>query len=99
MMRRMPPARMRMARLALLMLAVLLVAACGQEAPLRAVRATPSPSPYATRTPAPVTLPTVAVAMDTPVALPAEGQSTAALERALGDPHAPITVVEYSDYQ
>jgi hypothetical protein len=92
-----------MARLVLLVLPALLVASCGQEAPQRAMRATPSPSPYATRTPAPVTLPTVAVDIGTPVTMPDGGSASMtapeALNRTLGDPDAPITVVEYSDYQ
>jgi hypothetical protein len=83
-------------RLLLALLPVLLMAACGQEAPPRISRAAPSPSPYATRTPTSVTLPTVAVDAGTPVAAPA---SDVALNRSLGDPNAPITVIEYSDYQ
>lgn len=93
----------RMLRLVLLVLPALLVASCGQEAPQRAMRVTPSPSPYATRTPAPVTLPTVAVDIGTPGTISDRaGTSTIApeaLNRTLGNRNAPITVVEYSDYQ
>ncbi len=91
------------ARLVLL-LSVLLVSACGQEAPPRAERATPIPSSYATRTPTSVTLPTVAVDTLTPVTNSmGDSMPTATtpqvLARALGNPNAPITVIEYSDYQ
>lgn len=98
----------------LMLLPVLLVAACGAEAPPRVARAAPTPSPYATRTPTPVTLPTLAID-PTALAEPAEPIPTAlvAVEstvtapdavaqgdpRSLGDPNAPITIVEYSDFQ
>jgi protein-disulfide isomerase len=71
-----------------LLCCLLVVAACGPEAPPRAARpAAPAPTPLIPQ-PTPQQ---VAPAADTPAAPDNP--------RALGDPAAPITVVEFSDYQ
>jgi hypothetical protein len=60
------------------------LAACGREAPPRASTAAPSS----------------ARSLPTSVAAPISDAPPAAAElRALGDPNAPITVIEYGDYQ
>jgi hypothetical protein len=70
-------------RLFLFVLCVVLVTACGEEAPPRIARPTSSPpAPAPVRIPAPI------------------GDAQAAPDpRTLGDPNAPITVIEYADYQ
>jgi hypothetical protein len=66
-----------------MLLALLLLVACGREAPPRAGTAAPtSARPLPTLAPAPL--------LDT---------AAAPEQRALGDPNAPITVIEYGDYQ
>lgn len=81
--------------LALLFSAILLLAACGKEAPPRAARAarTAQPAQSAQPTqPAPESEPTD-TRLAAQIAQPIEDR------RSAGDPHAPITVVEYGDYQ
>jgi hypothetical protein len=68
---------------AILFLALVL-AACGREAPPRASTAAPISARQ---------LPTAAAA---PIL---DAAPAAAEQRALGDPDAPITVIEYGDYQ
>jgi protein-disulfide isomerase len=66
---------------------VALAAACGPEAPPRLGGSS-------------VVGPTRAAPLLGPTDPPAQGAQTAANNpRALGDPNAPIVVVEYSDYQ
>jgi hypothetical protein len=71
------------AHLLLLLCAVICITACGEEAPPRAVKPA-VPTP----TPLRPRLPTPA-----PAAQPAPD------ERTMGDPNAPIVVIEYGDYQ
>ncbi|GAB4194851.1 MAG: hypothetical protein OHK0022_11220 [Roseiflexaceae bacterium] len=59
----------------LLLLAVVLLVACGPEAPPRSA------------------------APDRPTAQPTAASLAVDTRRALGDPNAPITIVEYSDFQ
>ena len=81
---------LRSIRAPLLVLAALLVGACGREAPPRAINPTSAP---ATRAPTPALS----------LAQAAETTGTAAPQhddpRAQGEPNAPITVIEYGDYQ
>jgi len=65
-------------------LLTLVIAACGREAPPRAA-ASIAPTSGRIR-------PTLAPA-------PALDAAAALEQRALGDPNAPITVIEYGDYQ
>jgi protein-disulfide isomerase len=77
----------------LLLVAALLAAACGPEAPPRAARPTSAPNTERMR-PSGVTV--------VPAATAEQPAGTAAANRdprSLGDPNAPITVVEYSDFQ
>lgn len=70
-----------------LLLAILALAACGPEAPPRAARPTAPPDDGRMR-PSGVTV------------VPAAGSTAPSGDpRALGDPNAPITIVEYSDFQ
>ena len=63
--------------------ALLALAACGREAPPRTATAAPT------------------AVRHQPTFAPAPAQNAAATpeRRALGDPNAPITVIEYGDYQ
>lgn len=70
-------------RLLLFVLCVVFVTACGEEAPPRVVKPTSAPP-----APAPTRIPA-----------PAGDAQTAPNSRTLGDPNAPITVIEYGDYQ
>ena len=72
----------RPAHLSLFILCMLLfVAACGREAPPRAVKPTTAPpTPF-------------------PTQQSAQAAQAGPERRALGDPNAPITVIEYGDYQ
>ncbi|HMO58400.1 MAG TPA: hypothetical protein PKA05_00915 [Roseiflexaceae bacterium] len=77
-------------RLLTLLFLGLLAVACGPEAPPRATTASGTP-PRTTTTPLvaqPASVPTSAVAAESPGGA-----------RTLGDPAAPIVVVEFSDYQ
>jgi len=76
------------ARLLLLLLVTLLVAACGREAPPRAAKSTPFPTSAPTHP-----------AQLAQSSQPADTAQATGDPRALGDPNAPITVIEYSDYQ
>ena len=82
-----PRAPYGVARLVLLLLLVALVAGCGREATPRATRATSAPPRAAdpVATPAPATADTT--------------RQPGPDVRGLGDPNAPIQVVEYGDYQ
>ncbi|HEU4326563.1 MAG TPA: hypothetical protein VFS21_25700 [Roseiflexaceae bacterium] len=64
-----------MRQLSLLLMAVVLLVACGPEAPPRSA------------------------APDRPTAQPTAASLAVDTRRALGDPNAPITIVEYSDFQ
>lgn len=83
-------------RFLLFWLPALLLAACGPEAPPRA--AAPTSRPAGAQ-------PTVGLTMARPAAgQPAAPDPTQADQatldpRAIGDPSAPITVIEYGDYQ
>lgn len=74
-------------RLLLLALLALIVIACGKEAPPRAAKpgASPPTAALASGSDTPSIGPTAARAMPDP--------------RAVGDPNAPIQVIEYGDYQ
>jgi hypothetical protein len=65
-------------------LALLTLAACGREAPPRAATVAPTTTTRHQPTSAPA---------------PAQDAATAPEQRALGDPNAPIIVIEYGDYQ
>lgn len=82
-----------------LMLACLLViVACGKEAPPRATRPDGTSTPQASRVPQPIETPTESLVS----AAPPDSTGFAPLldeRRAMGDPHAPIMVIEYGDYQ
>ncbi|HWQ11845.1 MAG TPA: hypothetical protein VNL77_03545 [Roseiflexaceae bacterium] len=71
-----------------LLIAALIVAACGPKAPPRAARTAATPGTERLR-PSGVTV----------VPAPAPQTTPAGDPRAMGDPNAPITVVEYSDFQ
>lgn len=81
--------------LALVFCAILLLAACGKEALPRAARAARTAQP--TQPARPTEPATESEPADTRlaarIAQPIEDR------RSAGDPHAPITVVEYGDYQ
>ncbi|HEX9373413.1 MAG TPA: hypothetical protein VF897_20535 [Roseiflexaceae bacterium] len=79
------------ARLLLLALGLLALVACGREAPPRAA-ATLAPARRLLATTAPTQPPAAG-------ADPAQPAAAGADPRALGDPNAPITVIEYGDYQ
>lgn len=83
-----------------LVVVMLLLVACGAEAPPRTVRSQPAPAQPPTSAPEPVTLPTLSIAATALPAAPAADSAAPADDpRGLGDPNAPITVVEYSDFQ
>ena len=65
------------------MLFTLAIAACGREAPPRAA----------------TTAPTSARRQPTLAPTPTQDSAAAPEQRALGDPNAPITVIEYGDFQ
>ena len=77
-------------RAPLLVLAALLIVACGREAPPRAASPTTA-SPTRARISA---IPPTQATDPASTAVP-PGDDT----RAQGDPNAPITVIEYGDYQ
>ena len=80
----MPAVTYQRTRLLMLMFCALLLAgACGKEAPPRAARITPTPRDFEP----------AATAGAARLALPIADR------RTLGDPKAPISVVEYGDYQ
>ena len=73
-----------------IVLAALIIAACGPEAPPRAARSTPIPGPGRLR-PSGVTV--------VPAPAPAGQDAAGEDARSQGDPGAPITVIEYGDFQ
>lgn len=86
----------------LILLPVLLIMAvmsgCGKEAPPRATKPTPGSDDQPTMV---LTRPTIAE-MPAETTTPMDEQGAATLPqdaRALGDPNAPITIIEYGDYQ
>ena len=81
------------ARLLLFALLALLAASCGREAQPRAAQSAVPPN--ASR---PTTFPPVAAAGQ-PSPAAAEDGPAGGDPRAQGDPSAPITVIEYGDYQ
>ena len=84
------------ARLLLFALMVLLAAACGREAQPRAAQSAVPPSASQPTSPP---MATPAPAASQPAARAAEDGTSAGDPRAQGDPAAPITVIEYGDYQ
>ena len=84
------------ARLLLFALLALLAASCGREAQPRADQSAVPPS-ASQPTSAPKATP--APAASQPTASPPEDGTSAGDPRAQGDPAAPITVIEYGDYQ
>jgi hypothetical protein len=84
-------------RLLLFALITLLVAACGKAAQPRAAQ--PTPLPVAARS-ASTTERRILPTQASPVApVPTDAARRPSSARALGDPSAPITVIEYGDYQ
>lgn len=93
----MPSSRPQL-RLLSLLLFILLANACGKEAPPRATTSTPSPEDAAARIQLDVTRLPISPDQTATIKQP-ENTDSISKQRTLGDPNAPITIIEYSDYQ